>query len=148
MSRLLTTTFIYRNVTIYLRVFQDLLDSGPTFLLAFDVTTGATAWDMKPDSNISALSLCEQTEKMVVATEDGNIFGLNMHTGEKEYAAYGIKYPIYMGRELVRIPQCPNSQYPLILKSRIMLNFYKNYLCCLMPQNQIKNYILSKIFQT
>ncbi|KAG8178227.1 hypothetical protein JTE90_025111 [Oedothorax gibbosus] len=64
---------------------KDLLDSAPTFLLAYDTTTGDVTWEMRPDSNISAVRLCLETERLIVATEDGTIIGLNMHTGEKEF---------------------------------------------------------------
>lgn len=59
------------------------------------MTTGAVAWEMKPDSNITVLKLCEETERMLVATENGNILGLNMHSGEKEYVVNSILPCVY-----------------------------------------------------
>ncbi|GFW68947.1 uncharacterized protein TNCV_2918461 [Trichonephila clavipes] len=65
---------------------KELLDSTPSFLLVYDTTTGSILWEAKPNSNISAISLCYETDRVIAATEMGTIHAWDLHTGDEAFA--------------------------------------------------------------
>ncbi|GIY66936.1 uncharacterized protein CDAR_260161 [Caerostris darwini] len=64
---------------------KELLDSTPTFLVVYDTTTGSTVWQVRPESNITAITLCFETDRALIATERGIVHALNIHTGEERF---------------------------------------------------------------
>ncbi|GFT33387.1 uncharacterized protein NPIL_615351, partial [Nephila pilipes] len=64
----------------------ELLDSTPSFLLAYDTTTGSILWEGRPNSNITAIALCYETDRVIAATEKGAIHAWDLHTGDEIFA--------------------------------------------------------------
>nr|XP_042905090.1 uncharacterized protein LOC107452393 [Parasteatoda tepidariorum] len=67
---------------------KDLLTPSTSFLSTYDTTTGCIMWDVKPDSNITAIGLCQESERVIVTTERGDIYGWDMFTGEEGFSIF------------------------------------------------------------
>ncbi|XP_055937924.1 uncharacterized protein LOC129968131 [Argiope bruennichi] len=71
---------------------KELLDSSPNFLIAYDTTTGSMVWEKRPYSNITAITLCSESERILASTERGAVHAWNIQNGQEWFV---ISVPAY-----------------------------------------------------
>ncbi|GBL82053.1 hypothetical protein AVEN_50620-1 [Araneus ventricosus] len=62
---------------------KELLDSSPNFLVVYDTTTGSVVWEKRPYSNITAITLCFDSDRIIASTERGTIHAWNVRDGQE-----------------------------------------------------------------